>query len=564
MPWKPLPIGIDNFEDLIRNGYYYVDKTWFIKELWEKKGKVNLFTRPRRFGKTLNMSMLQYFFENTGDTEKNRQNKELFTGFRVMNAGNELTSQMQCFPVINLTFKSSKQADFDLSAAMIIRAIAKEFRRHSIVLNTLTGTYEERFRRIMDEKGDRTDYLDALAFLSDVLMQYYGKKVIILIDEYDVPLENAYYGAFYEEMICFIRSLFESALKTNPCLEFAVITGCLRISKESIFTGLNNLNVISILSNQYDEYFGFSQEEVNKLLYDYNLEKDTGIVKKWYDGYLFGECHVYNPWSVINYIAEAKAGNFAFPKPYWSNTSSNSIVKDLVERSDLFMRQQLEELLSGGVIEKPIHEDITYDTIYDSEENLWSFLFFTGYLKNVSFKMVGREPWISLAIPNEEVAYIYDNTIRSWFLEKVKISDLSQMYTAIMSGNAEIFQKELSSMLQKTISYMDSQENFYHGFLLGILGNMKEHIVKSNRESGNGRLDISIRSLNVAQPPAILELKVSPTFKGMSAACEDALRQIEEKSYDNWLPEEGYSEVWHYGISFFKKQCQVKVRHKYF
>ena len=509
--------------------------------------------------------MFQYFFENTGNADNNLQNKELFANLKIMNADKTLIEQMQSYQVINLSLKSAKQPDMDLSYDCLKEEIAREYKRHMNVYSGLVLEEDKRrFMDIMNRRGERRDYVTSLRFLSDCLFQVYGQQVIILIDKYDVPLENAYYQGFYEDMVNFIRSLFESALKTNPCLEFAIITGCLRISKESIFTGLNNLNVISILSNQYDEYFGFSQEEVNELIQYYKLEKDADIIKKWYDGYLFGKCHVYNPWSVINYAAEAKEGTFTYPKPYWSNTSSNNIVRDLVERADMVMRQQLETLLSGGTIEKPVHEDITYDTIYDSEENLWSFLFFTGYLKNVSLRLVGREPWITMSIPNEEIAYIYDNTIRSWFQDKINTSDLSRMYQAVMDGNADVFQKELSSLLQKSISYMDSQESFYHGFLLGILGNMREHIVKSNRESGDGRLDICVRSLDVTQPPAILELEISSTFKGMAAACDEALKQIDEKNYDNWLPEEGYSEVWHYGIAFFKKQCMVKVRHKIF
>lgn len=563
MGFRPLPVGVDDFQDIIENGYYYVDKTEFIRELWEKKEKVNLFTRPGCFGKTLNMSMLKYFFEDTGDKAENREKQKLFAGLKVMDA-EDVVSQMGKYPVISLSLKSSKQPDWELSCGCLKEEISREYLRHIEILESLqTEGQRRRFEDIMNLRASQADFVTALRFLSDCLCQVYGEKVIILIDEYDVPLENAYYCGFYNKMSDFIRSLFESALKTNPNLEFAVVTGCLRISKESIFTGLNNLNVISILSSQYGEYFGFLQEEVDVMLEAYGLMGRRDTVKQWYNGYLFGTYNVYNPWSVINYVLETISGG-VFPRPYWSNTSSNSIVKDLINRADMAVKKELDALIAGEAIEKPVHEDITYDSIYDSQNNLWIFLFFTGYLKMESVRMEEQTWYISLSIPNAEVRYIYNTTIQNWFQDKIKVFDLDGMYQALLQGNEVEFQKELAVLLQQSISYMDSGEAFYHGFLLGVLGNMKDYLVRSNREGGNGRLDLSICSPDVSKTPVIIELKVSPSFKGMEAACDKALTQIEEKGYDSWLPEEEYTKVWHYGIAFFKKQCRVKVRLKKF
>jgi len=316
------------------------------------------------------------------------------------------------------------------------------------------------------------------------------------------------------------------------------------------------------LSSQYDEYFGFEQEEVDTLLECYGLEEKRHIVQQWYDGYLFGRAHVYNPWSVMNYVLETDSGGPGFPRPFWSNTSSNSIIQDLVKRADTSVKLELEKIISGDVIEKPVHEDITYDTVYNSSDNLWNFLLFTGYLKQISQRMNGRDLLVTMAIPNEEVTYIYDNSVKSWFQDEIASQDLSGMYQAILSGDVENFQKDLSFLLQKSISYMDSQEAFYHGFLLGVLGNMRDYLVQSNREAGNGRLDIFIKSLNVGEPPIILELKISDTFKGMDSACDTALNQIEEKNYAANLSDEGYSGVWCYGIAFFRKQCKIHVLYK--
>ena len=561
---KPLPIGFDNFKDVIDGGYYYVDKTPFIKELLDTKGKVNLFTRPRRFGKTLTASMLQYFFEDTGSEGQNLANQKLFAGMKIMEAGDAYTRHMTGYPVISLSLKSGKQPDFQMSLESIQDEIIKEFNRHNDIKESgkLLANERERFEEIQNGTASQLQYAKSLEFLSSCLRKAYGSKVIILIDEYDVPLEHAYFEGFYDQMVGFIRSLFESALKTNPSLEFAVITGCLRITKESIFTGLNNLEIISILSESYGEYFGFVQSEVDSLLAYYEIEFARETIKKWYDGYRFGNAEVYNPWSVIKYVKALCVNPEAFPSPYWANTSSNSIVRNLVERADLSVKGEIEELLVDGMIEKPVHEDITYADIFQSDDNLWNFLFFTGYLKKVSSRMEGENQYITMAIPNTEVCYIYNHTILNWFRNEIKIKDLSALYHAIMEGDAPVVQSQLSQLLMESISFMDSKEAFYHGFLLGVLGNMRDYLVKSNRESGEGRYDILIRSLDVTVPAVIFELKVSDTFKGLEKACDDALSQIQKKKYDAWLPEEGYGQAFHYGIAFYKKQCRVKVVEK--
>lgn len=562
---KPLPVGVDDFEKIITKGYYYVDKTLFIKELIDKKGEVNLFTRPRRFGKTLTLSMLRYFFEDTGETVKNQANQGLFEGMQIMEQGESYRKEMCGYPVINLSLKSSKQPDWELAYGSLKESISEEYLRHRTVMESLdTPEQMRRYEDVMNLRGSRQDFNTSIWFLSKSLYQHYGKKVIILIDEYDVPLENSYFSGFYDEMIGFIRSIFESALKTNPYLEFSVITGCLRITKESIFTGLNNPKMISILNPIYSEYFGFTQKEIDEMLEYYGVSEQRGRIEAWYNGYLFGGTKVYNPWSVMNYIEVLSADPDELPSPYWANTSSNNIVRSLIEYADPSVKGELEVLLAGGTIEKPVYEEITYDSVYDSEDNLWNFLFFTGYLKLISRRLEGENRYITMGIPNLEVKYIYSNMIENWFVDKVKSKDLSSMYQAMQDGNAEAFENELTELLQESISYMDAREAFYHGFLLGVLGNMSDYVIKSNRESGNGRLDIAVRSLDIKKTPIIMELKVSESFKGLEKACDQAIMQIVDMEYDSWVPEDGYTEVLDYGIAFFRKRCKVKLMRRHF
>ena len=557
MNFKPLPIGVDNFERIINDGYYYIDKTLLIKDLLDNKGSVNLFTRPRRFGKTLNMSMLQYFFE-----KRDKDNSYLFEGLKILDQGEGYTQEIGMYPLINLSLKSAKQPDFNLAYSCLKNEIVDEFRRHEYILESPSLKNEkEEYEKIVRKEGDTELYITSLKFLSKCLEKYYNKKVIILIDEYDVPLENSYFRGFYTEMVDFIRALFESALKTNDSLEFAVITGCLRISKESIFTGLNNLEIISILNEYYSEHFGFIHEEVSEMLQDYNLTSKETLVKEWYDGYTFGDSNVYNPWSVIKIVKDLYKNKNTLPSSYWANTSSNNIVKSLIQKADLTTKQEIEKLIAGETIEKPIHEDITYDEIYKSMDNLWNFMLFTGYLKKVDQRMDYDDTiLVTLKIPNKEVKYIFKNKILDWFNEKIKVKDLSILYSAIIDGNAEIFQKELRKLLRESISFNDAYENFYHGFVVGVLMNMSDYIIKSNREGGTGRSDVYIKSPSVLERAVILGFKIADNIKQLDGKCNEAIAQIESKEYDMDLRNEGYEDIIEYGIAFYKKDCMIKIK----
>lgn len=554
----PLPIGIEDFKELIENNYYYVDKTGLVKELLNNRSKVSLFTRPRRFGKTLSLSMLKYYFEVVYDQNGNKEDKgSLFKGLEIMAAGSEYTNHMGQYPVISLSLKSAKQPDFETAYIMLKRQIADEFRRHKYAADKLEGNDKRRFELIMNETDQREQYLDALAFLSRVLKGIYGKNTIILLDEYDVPLENAYFKGFYKQMTDFIRSLFESALKTNPNLEFAVITGCLKISKESIFTGLNNLKMVSILDISYSEYFGFTHPEVEHMLQAYDITGRQEEIKSWYDGYLFGKSEVYNPWSILMYVDSLRQDQDAKPKPYWANTSSNSIIRELVEHADNSVKQEMEILIEGGTIEKPVHEEITYEDIYKTIDNLWNFLFFTGYLKKVSERLEDVTTYITLGIPNLEVKYIYQNTILDWFGTQIRQKDLTGIYSALLEKNTQQMEKELSKNLMETISFYDYREDYYHGFLGGLLKMMEGYTIKSNRESGLGRSDLLLLSAPYEGIAIIIEIKVAETYAQLEEKAKAALKQMEEKQYDAELRLEGYRHFIKYGISFYKKLCRV-------
>lgn len=554
MEWTPLPVGVENFEEIITKGYYYVDKTLLIRDLIDLRGKVNLFTRPRRFGKTLNMSMLRYFFEKS---QENRS--RLFAGTKIMEAGEKYLKEFGQYPVISLSLKSMKQGSYESAFHCLKEEIAGEFIRHPELMENLTpAENREKYRRFAVCSADNDEYLTALKFLSECLYSCYGDKTVILIDEYDVPLENAYFSGFYDRMVRLIRSLFESALKTNNTLEFAVITGCLRISKESIFTGLNNLNIISIMDTTYAEHFGFTQNEVDEMLAHYGLERNRDAVRTWYDGYQFGSTEVYNPWSVINYVNSCYKNKEALLKPYWSNTSSNSIVRTLVERADISVKQEIESLIEGKTITKPIHEDITYDDMDSTQDNLWNFLFFTGYLKKISERQDGEDILVEMAIPNSEVRYIYKNTVLRWFEERTKEKELSPLYESILNGDCDTMAQILSDNLMETISFYNYQESYYHGFLAGMLKNIGNYIVLSNRESGNGRPDILLKYPSVRGKAVIIEIKIARTYQELERRCDEALKQIEDQKYEEVLRQEGYSDILKYGIAFYRKECMVK------
>lgn len=556
MSWKPLPIGVDNFENLIRNGYYFADKTLFIRELLDMKGEVNLFTRPRRFGKTLNMSMLRCFFEKSGEDPA-----VLFSGTKILEAGEQYLSHMGRYPVISLSLKSMKQPSLELSLAMLKKAVGAEFSRHWQAVHDsgkLTGAALERYVRLRDLNGSDADYADALKYLSECLHACFGEKAVILIDEYDVPLENAWFHGFYDDVLFPVRSLFESALKTNDNLAFAVVTGCLRISRESIFTGLNNLRILSVTDDSCSEYFGFTQQDVDQMLAFYDLSDRTETVKQWYDGYCFGNTEVYNPWSVINFVSSCRRNRNALPRPYWSNTSSNDIVRILVEKSDLSVRREIETLIEGSSITKPVHEDITYEDMQSTQDNLWNFLFFTGYLKKLREFQEEENIYIEMTIPNREVRYIYKNTVLHWFEEKTEKKELSPLYESILNGDAGKMAEILSENLMETISFYDYQESYYHGFLAGMLKNIGNYIVVSNREAGNGRPDIVLKYPSIRGKAVIIEIKIAGSWKELEKKCTEALKQIEEKDYEAELRREGYQNIMKYGVAFYKKECMVK------
>lgn len=558
MGYKRLPIGVDNFEKMINEELYYVDKTLFIKELLDKRGEVNLFMRPRRFGKSLTISMLQHFFE------KGRDGTQLFNGLKIMDAGEKYVSEMNKYPVICISLKTVDYFCYEGAYEKLQEILIKEFERYNYLLESdnISNRQKKKYTEIIDGDGTAVAYSGCLQFLSECLEQHHGKKTIVLIDEYDVPLEKSYFNGYYDEMLKFIRLLFDNVLKSNSSLHFAVLTGCLRISKESIFTGLNNPKMLPITSVLYGEYFGFTEREVKTTLSYYQLEERAREVERWYNGYVFGDIKVFNPWSIINYVDEAISGQ-KYPKPYWSNTSSNDIIRHLIEVSDSSAKEELERLVSGGSITVPIHEEIVYRDIMQSTvnrvlHNIWNFLFFTGYLTKTGESTQGRQKYFTMAIPNEEVLYIYENQISIWFEEQIKISDTAPFLKAILEGDTDTIEKELNKRLMATISFHDSAENFYHGFLTGILSNIEGYIIKSNRESGSGRSDIFMKTKGVFKRAVIFECKALKDYEDAEEKCIAALKQIEEKHYAYELGEEGYSVIQKYGISFRSKECMVR------
>lgn len=560
---KGLPLGIEFFKEMIDKECYYVDKTMLIKSLMDSTAKVSLFTRPRRFGKTLTLNMLKTFYEHEIDRQGNAvDNSHYFEGLKIMDAGEKYLGDMGKYPVIWMTLKSAKQPDYETAFYFIKNDIIREYERHSYVLDAaiLTSVQRENYQKILTGKAEFADYEGALKLLSECLCLYHGRKTIILIDEYDVPLENSYFCGFYDKMVSFIRSFMETALKTNDALEFAVITGCLRISKESIFTGLNNLNVVSIISDDFAEYFGFVQSEVEELLCHYGLEDRIVVAKEWYDGYLFGQTEVYNPWSMINYVNGIVHAKIPYPRPYWANTSSNSIVKEVIERADRSAQNEIEGLVNGGTITKAIHEDITYADIYKSQDNLWNFLFFTGYLRAEEMHFDGAAIQLTMSVPNKEIRYIYQNNILDWFRQKVKTMDFTELYQAILSGDEKSFERQVCRHLKGSISYYDVGEAFYHGFMLGILGGMEEYAIMSNRETGSGRADLILKPLYEEDVSVIMEFKYVKNIRELDAGCDAALQQIEDKNYMEVLTEDGYCNILKYGICFYKKTCKIKGR----
>ena len=569
---KKIGIGYENYKEFIDLDMYYIDKTMLINDIVEYGGKVTLFTRPRRFGKTLALSMLRTFFEIDYDLNgKVQDNRRYFEGKRIMNADPKILSMMGKYPVIKLSLKSAKQPDFKTAFLMLRDEIVYEFRRHDYLKSSDKLTKEEinaycdlnnpkLINEIKTDEDLRTEiakYAIALKTLSSMLKKHHGQNVIVLLDEYDVPLENAYYSGFYTEMVSFIRSLFESVLKTNDALEFAVVTGCLRISKESIFTGLNHLEINSIRSETFSEGFGFTAEETEKMLVDYGIEDRIPEAKEWYDGYLFGEKEIYNPWSIIKYVRSIVIDHKQFPEPYWANTSSNQIIKDLIWNADPEMKRELDLLISGGAVEKKIHEDITYDDIHESEDNLWNFLFFTGYMKKVSERFEGEDIYLTMKIPNVEIRSVYKNHIITLFEKQVKDTDRTALVKAVLDGDTDAIADYVSGLLQKTISTFDSEESFYHGFFLSLLYGVPYYSPQSNREEGIGRPDITLYPDRPKDPAIIFEVKVRKKFNEMEDGLKEAFDQIKTRKYEEGILDDGYYGVKSYGICFCKKSCIV-------
>ena len=561
---KKLPIGIENFEEFSSEDFYYVDKTLFIKELLQNWGKVNLFTRPRRFGKSLNMSMLKCFFEIGKDPE-------LFEGLKIMQEKSLCEKYMGKFPVISISLKSVGGWNFKAALAALINLIGKEAMRFQFLLESecLSEAEKGSYQRLIkigttsEAIYDMTDatLTDSLQTLSLLLEKHYGQKAILLIDEYDVPLDKAFQRGYYDEMVSLIRSLFDNALKTNNSLYFAVLTGCLRISKESIFTGLNNLKVHTISDVRYDEYFGFTNSDVDELLECYNLSSYKDVIRDWYDGYRFGDSEVYCPWDVINYCDELLAAPNTPPKNYWANTSGNSLVLCLLEKADQTTKDEVEELLNGGKITKKVSQELTYRDIEDSVENVWSVLYATGYLTGRHVKRADADIF-SLWIPNGEIHKLFYELVEDWFREVTRSDTerINRFCAAFPAGDVEAIQEMLGDYLWDSISVRDTavrtnmKENFYHGMVLGLLRSQGNWLVKSNEETGEGYSDISIQTPD--RLGIVIELKYA-NDGNLEAACAEALEQIREKKYTEGLKRRGAKKILKYGIAFCEKECMV-------
>lgn len=556
---KRIPIGYEDFKQLIDSGFYYVDKSMFIYELLHSGGQNNLITRPRRFGKTLNFSMLKYFFDIN-----EKDNAYLFDGLKISEYYEELAMYRNTHPVITLSLKCAKQGNYREALRGLKYEIQRQFINNKFILDSdkLADEYKDEYKKILSMDEDAV-WSNSIQLLSICLKQYYGTKTIILIDEYDVPLEDAYFSGYYDEMVRFIRSLFESALKTNSALEFSVITGCLRISKESIFTGLNNLAVNSILSNKYSESFGFVQSEVDELMRYYNIEEKSQLMKKWYDGYLFGKSEVYNPWSVLNQTKEWFDDKDILAMPWWANTSSNNIIRTLIGQADDETKGIIENLIHGGSVETVLKETVTYGDLTENNENIWSFLFFTGYLKIKEIVKTGEltgEPTIySLVIPNLEIKSCYTDIIIQYFEIYKKAINKDNLYKALLGRNAQDFAEQITDLLRKTISYYDSTESFYHGLISGLLSGNVYYKVESNRETGDGRSDLVLYQQDVAQNAVILEFKVCGKNETADDAAKRALKQINDRDYASKAREDGYKNIIKYGVAFKGKMCYAIV-----
>ena len=554
-----LPVGIESFKEIREEGFYYIDKTRLIEQLLEQWGKVNLFTRPRRFGKTLNMSMLRYFFEIGTD-------KALFDDLYISKNQKLCEEYLGKYPVVFLSLKNVDGLTFEKAVYRLKEIVGMEAERFQFLSDSdkLTENEKNRYQALIELQNGRFSMdeeilISSIQTLSQLLTKHFGKKTIILIDEYDVPLDKAFQHGYYQEMVTLIRGIFGQALKTNDFLQFAVLTGCLRVSKESIFTGLNNFKVLSITDVRFDEQFGFTEKEVGKFLKDYHLEEHLPEIKEWYDGYRFGEADIYCPWDVINHVDRLCVEPEAEPQSYWSNTSGNELVKRFIDKADQTTKDEIEALFEGKTVEKSIRLDLTYDEIDHSIDNLWSVLFTTGYLTLAEKPQRGV---YKLKIPNEEIREVYEHQIKALFHDTVlkDVDGLRIFWKALAEGNVEQIEDHLTRILSSTISVYDIRktdpESTYHNFLLGMLAGNASWSVISNREGGDGRADILIKT---DHPDAgiVIELKKADTLSELENKCQTAMEQIHDRRYDAYLRNEGRNDIWAYGIAFYKKRCKV-------
>ena len=555
---KKLPIGIENFEEIRKEDFYYIDKTGLIAELLHNWGAVNLFTRPRRFGKTLNMSMLEQFFSMNGD-------KSIFDGLAISKESALCEEYMGKYPVVSISLKGMDGFHYEMAFRMGARAVRRAAAKVQYLLasDALSESDKLEYQRLLDSNMDEATFCDSLRILSEMLEKHHKSKVILLIDEYDVPLAKAHANGYYDQMISLIRSLLGEALKTNSSLKLAVLTGCLRISKESIFTGLNNLKVLTIADERFDEYFGFTDKEVKNLLEYYDVMDHYEAVKRWYDGYQFGNVEVYCPWDVLNHCDRIRSEPHAQPENYWINTSSNDAVKRFIEESaNAATKREIERLVAGEVITKEIHQELTYAEVYQSIDNIWSLLFTTGYLTQRG-KAEGRQ--MKLAIPNLEIRDIFETQIMELFKENVREDGemLNRFCNALQNEDAENVEKIFTEYLRKTISIRDTavrtdmKENFYHGVLLGILGVKTRWGISSNREMGEGYADI-LAEPDTGDMGIIIEVKYAHDGN-LDVACKEALKQIEYTKYEDDLEEDGVENILKYGIACYKKRCKVML-----
>lgn len=556
-----LPVGIESFEEIRTQGFYYIDKTKLIEQLLGQWGKVNLFTRPRRFGKTLNMSMLRYFFEIGTD-------KSLFDGLYISRNQQLCEEHLGKYPVIFVSLKDVDALSFETARYSLIAQVAREADRFHFLLDSdkLSENETGKYRALTNLQAGRYTMdgevaTSSLQVLSGLLYKHYGQKVVILIDEYDVPLDKAFQNGYYREMVALMRSFLGQALKTNDALQFAVLTGCLRVSKESIFTGLNNFKVLSITDARFDEQFGFTEDEVLALLQAYHLEDHMAEVKQWYDGYQFGDADIYCPWDVINHVDRLCGEPDAEPQSYWIHTSGNGLVKRFIDKADKTTQDEIEQLVAGGTIRKAVRLELTYDEIDSSIDNLWSVLFTTGYLTQVGKPERGV---YQLKIPNEEIREVFRYQIQEMFKDTVlkDADNLRTFWNAFETGNAPEIETRLTKILSRTISVLDptgsetEKEKYYHAFLSGLLVGNGTWGVFSNKESGTGFADLIVE-LDDPNAGLVIELKSVDKISELDAACNRAVAQIHDRAYDTYLRSEGRTDIWAYGIAFFKKRCKV-------